>query len=458
MKKTISMCIGLCGCVISLNAQSRDQLISITPQSMRYQEEKNSLGGYVRSSAYGGTSKFDFATTFVEGQFQADVQRGFEEGYVFFKADTRLRNGQFFGVNETQLEIKDLYVGYKREKFELTLGNQSLLWGRGIGANPTNNLTPTNGFFLSATGNDQNLSNFMVRTKYSINPGLDWEVVGVPIYKASVSRGDLLTLPAGIIPGTQDLPENKLKNGSLATRLNWNLGPMGASVSYFNGYNAAQAIVPVVTSTGILANQSSFRKQTIGADFGIRIPGNPDGTSNPTNDALILGEIGYDKIENPTDAAWVPQSNLTYTVGMVKSWYDKYKIDNVTLVLSYVGKYTPNFITPIQPTDYTDPDFGYKMLTYSQRNLTQQIFGQQKQVIHSTFGVLSKTFDKAKFSLSLMGMYNITVKSSMISPRATWNITKSLSTTVGGFYLNGPGTEVVSPTLNGVFCELKQTF
>jgi len=433
-------------------------LFSLRAQSLIYQEDKTSLGGSVRTSAYGAGTKFDYATTFVEGQFNADITKGFTEGYAFFKADVRVRDGQFFGVNQTQLEVKDLYAGFRNDKFELTLGNQSIQWGRGIGANPTNNLTPTNGFFLTANGSDQNLSNFMARAKYSINPNLEWEVVGVPVYKASIVRLDQLNLPGNVNVGSQTLPAQKLKDGSLATRLNVNLGPIGGSVSYFNGYNSQPAVVPGATATGLYANLESFHKQTFGADFGTRIGGHSDGTLDASNDALILSEIGYDKIDNPTNAAWVPQSNLTYTLGMVKMWFDKYKLDKFTLVASYFGKYTPNYITAIAPTDYTDPDFGLKMLSFSQRDLTQALFGQQKAITHSTLWSITKTFDKGKYSLSATGMYNFTVKSSMFTPRATWNVTKNLNATVGGFYLFGPGTDVVSPVMNGLFGELKYTF
>jgi hypothetical protein len=433
-------------------------LHSLCAQSLLFQEDKTILGGYVRTSVYGAGTKFDYANTFAEGQFTADITKGFTEGYGFFKADVRLREGQFFGVSQTQLDIKDLYAGFKTDKLELTLGNQSIQWGRGIGANPTNNLTPVNGFFLTANGSDQNLSNFMVRTKYSINPNLEWEVVGVPMYKSSVVRVDLLNLPAGVNPGTQTLPGQKLKDGSIATRLNLNLGPIGSSVSYYNGYNAQPAVVPAFTSTGIFANLTSFRKQTFGADFGIRLSGEPDPSLDPSNDALILGEIGYDKIDNPNNEAWVPQSSLTYTVAIAKKWYDKYKLDNFSMAISYVGKYTPNFITAVAPTDPTDPSFGYNMLRFNQRGLTQAIFGQQQSVIHSLIGSIGKTFDKGKYSISAIGMYNLTIKSSMFSPRASWNLTKNLGATVGGFYLFGPGTEVVSPVMNGLFGELKYTF
>jgi hypothetical protein len=431
---------------------------SLSAQSLLFQEDRSSLGGYIRTSAYGAGSKFDYASTFVEGQLNADITKGFTEGYGFFKAEVRLREGQFFGVNQTQLEIKDLYAGFRNEKFELTLGNQSIQWGRGIGANPTNNLTPTNGFFLTSNGADQNLSNFMIRTKYSINPNLEWEVVGVPMYKASIVRLDLLNLPNGVNPGSQTLPGQKFKNGSIATRLNLNMGPIGGSVSYFNGYNSQPAVVPGATATGLYANLESFHKQTFGVDFGTRIGGHSDGTLDASNDALILSEIGYDKIDNPTNAAWVPQSNLTYTLGMVKMWFDKSKLDKFTIVASYFGKYTPNYITAVAPTDYTDPDFGTKILNFSQRDLTQALFGQQKAITHSMICNVSKTFDKGKYELSAVGMYNFTVTSSMFSPRATWNVTKNLKATAGGFYLFGPGTQVVSPVMNGLFCELKCAF
>jgi hypothetical protein len=428
---------------------------TLNAQSQIHPDDKLSLGGYIRSSAYGAGERFDYANAFVEGQFSADIVKGFTEGYGFFKADIRLRDGQFFGVNQTQLEIKDLYAGYRNEKFEFTLGNQSIQWGRGIGANPTNNLTPTNGFFLSANSTDQRLSNFMVRAKYSIHPNLEWEVVGVPIYKPSTVRADLLNLPPGTIAGSEFLPEQKYKNGSVATRLNLNIGALGGSVSYYNGYNPNEAIIP---SAGSISNTQSFRKQTFGADFGIKLTGHTDGSNDATDDLLIMSEIGYDKTANPTNEAWIPQSNLSYTLGMIKVFNDKYKLDKLTIIVSYVGKYTPDFITAIKPTNYADPNFGTNIINYYRRLITQKIFGQQNELIHSSMCSVSKTFDKGKYSLSVTGLYNFTVKSSMFTPRVSWNITKSLSTTVGGFYLFGPGTEVVSPTKNGLFCELKHTF
>ncbi len=431
--------------------------VSVNSQSLIYPEDKTYFGGYVRASQYGFTEDFDYANTFVEGQLKADITRGFTEGYAFFKADIRARTGQFFGQDEDQLEIKDLYIGFRNQKFETTIGNQSITWGRGIGANPTNNLVSTNSYLLTANMNDQVVSNFMLRGVYSIHPHLDFEMVAVPMYKSSVEKVELLHIPGGVTPGTQTIPEKSLKNGSIAAKLNWNLGPMGASISYFSGYNSRPAVVPYDPLGENLANVASFKKQTIGGDFGIRIGGEPNSNLDPTSDLLILGEVGYEIVDNPDDLAWIPQSNLTYTLGFVKLIYDKYKMDKWTIVTSYIGKYVPNHIKPELTSDYTDPNFAEDLTLFLQRDLTQNLFGQLEPMTHTMFLSLNKSFDKGKYEVSLTGNYNFTVGTKLFTPNVSWNITKALKATGGGLYLDGPGTEVITPVINGAYFELKYT-
>ncbi len=447
MKNYVLIITWLLGCFVSMNGQS-----------VIYPEDKTDVGGYLRTSHYGYGEDFDYANTFIEAQFNADIRRGFTEGYAFFKADIRARTGLFFDEEDSQFEFKDFYAGFQNQKFEFTIGNQSITWGRGIGANPTNNLTPSNSYMLTANTDDQKVSNLMVRGVYSIHPHLDLEVVGVPIYRSSVEKVELLHIPGGVSAGTQTLPDKSLKNGSIGAKLNWNVGPMGASISYFSGYNARPAVVPYDPFGDNLANVESFKKQTIGGDFGIRIGGEPNSHLDPTSDLLILGEVGYEIVDNPENEAWVPQSNLTYTVGVIKSIYNDYKMDKWTIIASYIGKYIPDFYDAVYPTDATDTNYEQDFTDFLQRDLTQNLFGQLKSLTHTGFLSLSKTMDKEKFNIALTGNYNFTVKSYMITPKVSWNLTKALMATAGGLYLDGPGTEVVTPVTNGGFFEMKYTF
>ena len=61
-----------------------------------------------------------------------------------------------------QLQLKEAYAGYSGEKMDVLFGNQIVNWGRTDGFNPTNCITPSDYFFLTAEPDDQKLSNFML--------------------------------------------------------------------------------------------------------------------------------------------------------------------------------------------------------------------------------------------------------------------------------------------------------
>lgn len=74
---------------------------------------------------------------------------------------------------KTTLDLRDLYVGYRGRKWEVLLGNQNIQWGRGLGSNPTNNISPSDMLFLSANPEDKKMYNFMLSVDYQIRKGLD---------------------------------------------------------------------------------------------------------------------------------------------------------------------------------------------------------------------------------------------------------------------------------------------
>ena len=469
-KLIIPLLLGVCF-YTDLNAQSlifpnaiRYPLTTEMPNSVVYPEEKKSLNGYIRGSAWGGGDKFDYANLFSEASIKGEYVKGFTEGYGFFKGEVRVRNGEFYDENKTELEIREMYVGYKNNTVEVTLGNQNVQWGRGIGSNPTNNISPKNGFILTSNGDDQKMYNLMLRTKVNITPNLEWEVIGIPIYKMNASRVDLLNIPVGA--GTDVLPDKSFKNGSFATKLNLNGGPNGASISYFNGYDVTPGVnTGLDASLQPVAFAQPFKKQAFGGDFMFRLAGKSNGkSSDATNDLLVSGEVAYSKISNPDNDAYIPQSNLEFSLGLIKQFWDDKKLDNFTMILGYSAKYTPDFIEAVAPTDVTSPTYGLDMANFIQRGIAQGMFGQYKNYVQSLVGIFSKTMMNNKLNFTLVSSYGLTAQdyktngsshSYLLYPKISWNITKELSASGGAFYLRGAGTEVVAPTFNGAFCDLK---
>ncbi len=449
------VCVTVCD---QLKAQSllfpnsiRYPLSREMPNSLVYADEHKSLEGYVRGSGWGAGEDFDYASVFSEIAARGEFTKGFTEGYGFVVGEVRLRNGEFFGDNETQTEIRDMYIGYKNDDVEFTLGNQNIQWGRGIGANPTNNLSPSDGFFLSTTGDDQKMYNFMFRSKVNINSNLIWEVVGIPIYKMSKTRLDLLNIP--VATGNDSIPDKSFKNGAIATKLNLDGGPIGASISYYNGYSATSGVnTGYDVTTGAYAFNQSFRKQVFGADFMYRFSGKANGKStDPTNDLMIAVEIGYTDVEEIADEEFLPQSNLEYSIGLIKQFWNSTRLDNFTMIIGYHGKYTP---------DYEDPGDDIEKL------LAQQMFGQYNTYVQGITGIFTKTLMNQKFSATLVANYGITEQpdddemghSFMVYPQVTWKITDGLVLSGGYFNLGGAGSDVASPVLNGASLGLKYKF
>lgn len=100
-------------------------------ESANSSDEKNagfSLNGYMKSSVYGGGKEYNLATTFAELVLQGKLNYK----NAFLQSDIRLREGLFFNSHEQQYELTELYGGYRSEKFDLLLGNQIVLYDKGI--------------------------------------------------------------------------------------------------------------------------------------------------------------------------------------------------------------------------------------------------------------------------------------------------------------------------------------
>lgn len=447
-------------------------------ESANSSDEKNagfSLNGYMKSSVYGGGKEYNLATTFAELVLQGKLNYK----NAFLQSDIRLREGLFFNSHEQQYELTELYGGYRSEKFDLLLGNQIVLWGRTDGFNPTDNITPTDYFFLTPDPEDQQLSNFMLRMKYRFTPTVELELIGIPFYKPSEYRFDLFNLNRKMVIENVPmppidmqvqfdpmmLPERKLKNGSIAARLNFELPVIGFSLSYFRGYDpfhgfdlknidilpadpAADPADPTPPMT-ITYVPESYLKNTIGGDFAI-----------PVSTWIFRGEMAYNIIDNKEEKPFIPNSDLSYVFGIEKNWND------FIIIGQYIGKRVKGFKSLSEPTlNPTDPAsiaaFPQLMTDYETRQFNRKIFNQQEKSNHALALTLSRSFAYEVWKADLTGYYNLTNKEWMIRPALTWKISDALALTAGGQYMKGPDKSIFSYSsriLNGAFAELKVSF
>jgi len=92
-----------------------------------------SMNGYGRGVVFGGRNCYSLASVFSELSLQTSVTKS----SALLETDIRFRTGMYFNERKTELQIRELYAGYKSQKFDAFLGNQIVTWGRTEGFSPT---------------------------------------------------------------------------------------------------------------------------------------------------------------------------------------------------------------------------------------------------------------------------------------------------------------------------------
>ncbi len=410
-----------------------------------------SFNGYVRGSSFLASKKYDYPAVFGETSLQTKIST---QNLILF-SDLRFRSGYIFNEQINEFEIKEAYAGIKSDFFDVLIGNQIITWGRTDGFNPTNNISPNNYFFLSANPDDQKLSNFMLSTEFRISPAISIDIIGIPVFKPSIYKYDLINNNDNASFTNPDLPDKVFKNGSLAAKLDFEFPSIGFSLSFFNGYDPFYGfdIKNVEYSIGlpeITYIPSFYRKTSLGLDFTL-----------PLGTWILRSEAAYNLPENNENKMYIPNKDISYVVGI------EHDFKGFLTIIQYIGKYTfdynrldkPQLTNPLDPLallQYASETINYESALYNRK-----IFHQQKQMNHALSIIISKSFFYETLNLDLSGYYDISSKEYMIRPSLKWNINNSLSATAGYSYMNGPSQSLFSyatSVLSGGFIEIKASF
>lgn len=409
------------------------------------------LEGFVRGSAFGGGQTYDIATGFAE----LSLQGKFALEKAFLNADLRFRKGVAFDGKMPLLVLKELYAGYRGDRFDVFLGNQIITWGRTDGFNPTDNITPRDYFFLTADPDDQKIPNFLLRLKYRIVPEIELDVIGVPFFVASDYRYDLFDMGSQVNFAKDILPSNAIKNAAVAARLNFDFPIAGWSFSYFHGYDPFHGfdVSSVDWSSGqpqITNASKPYLKTSLGADMAI-----------PLGPVIIRAEAAYNMTDRSGNEMYIPNTDFSYVAG-VETGFSGY-----TVIGQYVGRFTPDFKPLIVPvlSDPLNPmaqmQYASDMIDYENRLFNRRIFYQQEQVNHALGLTVTKTFGYDAWELEMTGYFNLTSEEWMMRPKINWKINDALTVSFGGNYMAGGDKTLfgyASGVLNGAFVQMKVGF
>ncbi|MDP2423621.1 MAG: hypothetical protein Q8M23_04675 [Bacteroidales bacterium] len=417
------------------------------------------LGGYARGAAYGGGEAYDYSSLF--GEF---VLKGrLSEGKAFLFGDIRFRAGKIFDQSQTDLQLKEVYAGFKGKKIDVFLGNQIVVWGRTDGFNPTNNLHPNDYFFLTPDPDDQKLSNFMLRAKIRFTPQMELDMIAIPYYRPSVYRYDLFDMNEGTRFLDMTLPAANFRNSGLAARLNFELPGAGFSSSYFHGYDPFYGYtidsLNLSPALDIQLRPSAYKKDVFGADFSV-----------PLSTWIVQGEAALTFTKNYEAAMHIPNPDLYYVLAL------EHDVNGYLAILQYIGKYTLDYKelvalvipTPVEPTDpyymaylISLMQYGSGLVYYESALFNRKIFRQQEKTNHALMLSVSKSFAYETIRAELSCYYNFTSKEYLIRPDLKWKTSDALSISLGGSIMKGPKDTVydrAGKVLNGAYVGMTVTF
>lgn len=409
------------------------------------------LEGFVRGSVFGGGEAYDVATGFAEYALKGK----FTLENAFLNVDIRFRKGVAFNEKMPLLVLKELYAGYRGDRFDVLFGNQIITWGRTDGFNPTDNITPRDYFFLTADPDDQKIPNLLLRLKYRIIPEVELDVIGVPFFVASDYRYDLFDMGTQVTFAKEILPTNALKNAGVAAKLNFDFPVAGWSFSYFRGYDPFHGyeLSTVDWSSGqpkITNASRSYQKTTLGADMAI-----------PLGPVIFRAEAAYNITDRTSNEMYIPSTDFSYVAGLEAGF------SGFTVIGQYVGKFTPDFKSLVVPvlTDPLNPlaqmQYANEMIDYENRLFNRRIFYQQEQTNHALALTLNKIFGYDAWEVEMTGYFNLTSEEWMIRPKINWKINDALSVSFGGSYMSGDDKALfgyASRILNGAFVQMKVGF
>ena len=405
------------------------------------------FSGFVRGVSYLGRtddhSTAEFKSIYGDASLRVTSSFG---GFGKAYAEARLYKGLEFGSDIQNISLREAWVSFNAGKFNMSMGQKIIVWGKADGINPTNNITPVNTLLRSPDPDDMRMGNFLMQMDYSFAPAVKLEGIWVPKFKPSLLPWQFVILPPGVNLKEGDYPDAKLENCSFAGKLYLNFPTIDATFSYYNGYGLNPGLtlgIPDYLPGDTFITQNimtkAYRVQTLGLDF-----------------STTIGKFGF-----RGEAAWqipeddykteinVPNPDIWYVLGMDRSF------GNFQLIVQYIGRYVIDFDEPKPPVD----EMGKLIYGIEQGNRMFQM--QQNEWSHSLSVRASQSLFYQTFSLEIFSLMHFTTGEYMMIPKITYSISDGLSIAAGmEWYSGGDNTlyDLIENPFNSVFLQLKAFF
>ncbi len=427
------------------------------------------IHGFIRGGLYSWRDKSDNVPQ-VTSAF-SDLGIRLETGdRLIFKAfaDVRFRYGSEFFEPVNKLDIREAFIRVNGKRWNLTLGQNIIKWGRCDFTNPISKLSPQNMISRSPDREDMDMGNLLANINWYPQKNINLEAVIIPFYRSSTLVIDPVPVPDYVTINQIGPLITDKKMFSMAFKADFRFSAIDWSISWFDGYDPMPGIrltkfnidfsgpVPVpITELTI----KPYRNRVLGVDF-----------------ETTAGKFGF-----RGEAAWsvpvlayrtneyVPMPDIRWAVGF------DYTTGLWRFTGEYSGKYITDFVrTPVEPLIGTPPDYsklaellaipGFDFEDYIQQQVGafNRLYNYQLERYYHTAGLRTEAdLLYGKLLPSVFTMYNFTSRDLLIIPEIKLKPADGLTITAGAEIYCGPSGslyDLISDFMNGVYVSLRVDF
>jgi hypothetical protein len=441
--------------------------ISNAPESGN--KKLSSIYGFIRGGAYYDLNQKDNKSLFSSGfsDLGIKIESASTSTYKAF-ADVRFRYGSEFRKPVNSIDIREANVEFIRSRWNISVGQKILKWGRADFTNPTSKFNPQNLISRSPNREDMDIGNILASVNWYPSEIINMQAVIVPFYRPSILIIDPIPLPENTTINQINGLMTDQQMLSYGIRTDLHLKGFDWGISWFNGYDPMPGVsltsfsldlsgpVPVPSTQ---LNVRPYKTQVFGIDFESTI--GPLGLRGEA--ALSIPYLSYKTNE------YVPLDEVKWVAGM--DWSP----GNFRITGEYSGKFLPKFtVAEAAPIIGTEPDYaklaellsipGFDIMEYVRQQVEafNRLYNYQlKKSYHSAGLRVEAELLYGKMLPSVFTMYNFTSKDLTLIPEIKYKPADGLTIVAGAELFTGrKGSlfDIVNDFMNTIYISLKVDF